>query len=204
MLFSDKVVHNIFCFTGFSDSLSSKFRETFTSSDVNSSSLHGATIPKYDSSGYEARNSSNHTPVHSLSTESSSRRSRPSFLDSLNVTRPSLGSPLQDSSMSNHLESSSNDIAGSSYFHKPSAETKTVPFSPNFPTAIVHSPLEHLTTPSVVNNDNLGALMISAKENGMEKRHDYYSHSQNEDFAALEQVISAGYGHDIAFLMPVI
>ncbi|KAL2947468.1 hypothetical protein AAZX31_20G071300 [Glycine max] len=147
---------------GFSDSFSSKFRETITSSDNNLPSLHGATMLKYDSTGYEARNSSNHTPIHSLPTESSSQRSRPSFLDSLNVTRPSLGSPFhqseQDSSMSNHLESSSNGISGSTYFHKPSEETKS-------------------------------ALMTSTRENGMEKQHDYYSSSQNEDFSALEQHI---------------
>ncbi|KAG4394685.1 hypothetical protein AAZX31_20G071300 [Glycine max] len=154
---------------GFSDSFSSKFRETITSSDNNLPSLHGATMLKYDSTGYEARNSSNHTPIHSLPTESSSQRSRPSFLDSLNVTRPSLGSPFhqseQDSSMSNHLESSSNGISGSTYFHKPSEETK------------------------IVDNDNQGALMTSTRENGMEKQHDYYSSSQNEDFSALEQHI---------------
>lgn len=178
---------------GFNDSFSSKFRETVTSSDNNPPSRHGATMPKYDSTGYEARNSSNHTPIHSMSTESSSRRSRPSFLDSLNVTRPSSGSPFhqseQDSSMSNHFESSNNDISESAFFRKPSEETKTVPLFPKFTTATVHSPLEHLTTPSVVDNDNQGAPMISAKENGMEKKHDYYSASQNEDFAALEQHI---------------
>ncbi|XP_040862137.1 protein BLISTER [Glycine max] len=193
---------------GFSDSFSSKFRETVTSSDNNLPSLHGATMPKYDSTGYEARNSSNHTPIHSLPTESSSRRSRPSFLDSLNVTRPSLGSPFhqseQDSLMSNYLESSSNDISGSAYFHKPSEETKIMPLFSNFTTANVHSSLEPLTTPSVVDNDNQGALITSTRESGMEKKHDYYSSSQNEDFTALEQVISASYGHDITFLMPVI
>ncbi|KAL5194266.1 Protein BLISTER [Glycine soja] len=178
---------------GFSDSFSSKFRETITSSDNNLPSLHGATMPKYDSTGYEARNSSNHTPIHSLPTESSSQRSRPSFLDSLNVTRPSLGSPFhqseQDSSMSNHLESSSNGISGSTYFHKPSEETKSMPLFSNFTTANVHSSLEQLTTPSVIDNDNQGALMTSTRENGMEKQHDYYSSSQNEDFSALEQHI---------------
>uniref|UniRef100_A0A0R0HSG0 Uncharacterized protein n=1 Tax=Glycine max TaxID=3847 RepID=A0A0R0HSG0_SOYBN len=176
---------------GFSDSFSSKFRETVTSSDNNLPSLHGATMPKYDSTGYEARNSSNHTPIHSLPTESSSRRSRPSFLDSLNVTRPSLGSPFhqseQDSLMSNYLESSSNDISGSAYFHKPSEETKIMPLFSNFTTANVHSSLEPLTTPSVVDNDNQGALITSTRESGMEKKHDYYSSSQNEDFTALEQ-----------------
>ena len=73
MLFADGVVHNICCIAGFSDSFSSKFRETVTSSDNNLPSLHGATMLKYDSTGYEARNSSNHTPIHSLPTESSSQ-----------------------------------------------------------------------------------------------------------------------------------
>lgn len=161
-------------------------------------SLHGATIPRFDSKGYEASNTSNHTPVHSLSAESSSRRSRPSFLDSLNVTRPSLGSPFrqpeQDSSMSNHLESSSNDILGFTYSNKPSEDTQTVAPLSNFTTTNFHSPFEHMTSPSVFNNNSQDMLMISAKENGMEKKHDYYSPSKNEDFAALEQVLSASYG----------
>ncbi|KAK7344546.1 hypothetical protein VNO77_14277 [Canavalia gladiata] len=178
---------------GFSDSFSSKFKETITSSDNEMLSLHGATIPKYDSTVYEARSSSNHIPIHSLPVESGSRRSRPSFLDSLNVTRPSSGSPFrqpeQDYSMSNHLEPSSNDIAGSTYFHKSSEVTRTVPLFSNVTTVNVHSPLEQLTTPLVVKDNNQDSRMISAKENGMEKKHDYYSPSQNEDFAALEQHI---------------
>ncbi|KAK7355338.1 hypothetical protein VNO80_14593 [Phaseolus coccineus] len=175
---------------GFSKSYSSKFRETVTSSDSNLPSLQGATMPKFDSTGFEARSSSYSTPILSLPVESSSRRSRPSFLDSLNVTKTSLGSPFhqseQSSSMSNHLESSSNDIPGSTYFPKPSEETKSVSLFPNFKTENVHSPLEHLA-PSVVDKDNHGAL-LSAKENGMEKNA-YYSSSKNEDFAALEQYI---------------
>ncbi|XP_022640463.1 protein BLISTER isoform X3 [Vigna radiata var. radiata] len=157
---------------GFSDSFSSKF----SSSDNNLPSLHGANTPKFHSTGLEARSSSYNRPILPLPVESSSRRSRPSFLDSLNVTKTSLGSPFhqseQSSSMSNHLESSSNDIPGSTYFPKPPEN--------------VHIPLEHLA-PSVVDNDNHGTL-LSAKENGMEKNA-YYSSSKNEDFAALEQYI---------------
>lgn len=187
MLFADVVLHNICFISGFSDSFSSKF----SSSDNNLPSLHGANTPKFHSTGLEARSSSYNRPILPLPVESSSRRSRPSFLDSLNVTKTSLGSPFhqseQSSSMSNHLESSSNDIPGSTYFPKPPEN--------------VHIPLEHLA-PSVVDNDNHGTL-LSAKENGMEKNA-YYSSSKNEDFAALEQVISASYGHDITFLGPVI
>ncbi|CAJ1967900.1 unnamed protein product [Sphenostylis stenocarpa] len=177
---------------GFSDSFSSKFKETVVTFDNKLPSLHGATIPKYDSTGFEQRSSSYNTLIHSFPTESSSRRSRPSFLDSLNVTRTSLGSPFhqseQSSSMSNHLESSSNDMSGSTNFHKPFEENKSVPLFPNFTTENVHRPLERLTTPSVIDDDNQGALE-SAKENGMEKKNSYYSPpSKNEDFAALEQI----------------
>ncbi|XP_027934071.1 protein BLISTER isoform X3 [Vigna unguiculata] len=171
---------------GFSESFSSKF----SSSDNNLPSLHGATMPKFHSTGFEARSSSYNTQILPLPVESSSRRSRPSFLDSLNVSRTSLGSPFlqseESSSVSNHLESSSNDIPGSTYFPKPLEESKSVPLFPNFKTENVHSSLEHLA-PSVVDNDNLGTL-LSAKENGMEKNA-YYSSSKNEDFAALEQYI---------------
>ncbi|XP_019413580.1 PREDICTED: uncharacterized protein LOC109325589 isoform X1 [Lupinus angustifolius] len=176
---------------GFSDFLSSKFRETITSSGSDLPNLPGATIPRFDSKDYEASNSFNHTPVNSLATESSSRRSRPSFLDSLNVSRPSLESsyrkPEQDSFMFSHSESSNKDISGSTHFHKPSEETKTVaPFS-NFTAANFHSPLEHNAGP--FNNNSQNMLMTSAKENSMGKKDDYYSPSKNEDFAALEQHI---------------
>ncbi|CAL0328411.1 unnamed protein product [Lupinus luteus] len=178
---------------GFSDSLSSKFRETITSSGSDLPNLPRATIPRFESKDYEASNSFNHTPINSVATESSSRRSRPSFLDSLNVSRPSLESsfrqPEQDSFMFSHSESSNKDISGSTHFHKPSEETKTVaPFS-NFTAANFHSPLEHNAGPSVFNNNSQNMLMTSAKENGMDKKNDYYSPSKNEDFAALEQHI---------------
>ncbi|KEH41185.1 hypothetical protein MtrunA17_Chr1g0169181 [Medicago truncatula] len=164
---------------GFSDSISSMFRETIRS-DSDLPSLHGATIPKYDSIGYEVRNSSNHSPINSASTESSSRKLRPSFLDSLNVARPSMGSPFyqpeQDASKFSHLESSSNDTSGSTYFHKPSEDTKSGGLFSNLTSAPVFS-------------NNQDTPMISAKENGMEKKHDFYSSSQNEDFSTLEQHI---------------
>ncbi|XP_004497763.2 protein BLISTER [Cicer arietinum] len=162
------------------DSISSMFRETIRSDSDLPSNLHGATIPKYDPTGYETRNSSNHTPINSVSMESTSRKLRPSFLDSLNVTRPSTGSPFhqpgEDASKSIHLESSNNGTSGFTFFHKPPEESKTVGL------------LSNLTTAPVFNNSQ-NTLMTSAKENGMEKKHDYYSSSQNEDFSALEQHI---------------
>ncbi|KAL1368068.1 hypothetical protein HN51_022171 [Arachis hypogaea] len=165
---------------GFGDSFSSKFPETHTNIDKNLSSLHES-MPKFDSTSYVGSNSFNHTPIHSVSVESSSRRTRPSFLDSLNVNRNSLGSPFrqpeQDSSLFNDLESTSNNVSGSTYLGKPPEETKTVAPLPNFTTA-------------GFDNSSQNALMISDSENGMEKKHDYYAPpSKNEDFAALEQHI---------------
>jgi hypothetical protein len=130
-----------------------------------------------------------------VSTESSARKSRPSFLDSINVTKPSMGSPFhqpeKDASKFSHLESSGNDTSGSTYFHKPAEETKTVGLFSN------------LTTAPVFNNSH-DTLMIHAKENGMEEKHDYYSSSQNEDFSTLEQVVSTSYGQSISFLTPIL
>lgn len=167
------------------------FRETIRSDSDLPSNLHGATIPKYDPTGYETRNSSNHTPINSVSMESTSRKLRPSFLDSLNVTRPSTGSPFhqpgEDASKSIHLESSNNGTSGFTFFHKPPEESKTVGL------------LSNLTTAPVFNNSQ-NTLMTSAKENGMEKKHDYYSSSQNEDFSALEQVVFTSYGQRHLFL----
>ncbi|MED6106821.1 hypothetical protein PIB30_008209 [Stylosanthes scabra] len=164
---------------GFGDSFGSKFPETHTNINKNLFTLHES-APKLDSTSYDGSNSFNHSPIHSVSVESSSRRTRPSFLDSLNVNRHSLGSPFrqpeQDSSLSNHLESTSNNISGSTYLRMPPEETKTVAPLPNFTTA-------------GFDNSNQDALRIRASENGMEKKHDYYAPSKNEDFAALEQHI---------------
>jgi hypothetical protein len=38
----------------------------------------------------------------------------------------------------------------------------------------------------------------------MEKKHDYYSSSQNEDFSTLEQVVSTSYGQSISFFTPIV
>ncbi|KAI4338113.1 hypothetical protein L6164_016465 [Bauhinia variegata] len=132
-------------------------------------------------------------PFNGGSTESNSRRSRPSFLDSLNVPRPSSGSPFQqiqhdnNSSLSNHLESNSFDISGSTHLQKPSVDTKPISPSSNFTTPNVHSALGHSTN-SVSNSNSQEMLKIIANEN-MEKNHGFYSSTQNEDFSALEQHI---------------
>lgn len=166
--------HVICCTAGFGDSLSSNSGKTITSSD--------SSFP-------------NHIPVYSVPLESSSRRSRPSFLDSLNVARPSSGAPnLQpekDSSISSHLESSIIGTSGSTYFHNPSVETKTMPpFSNSAPTS-VQSQFDHSTSSSISISNNQDILSKSAEQNSGEKKLDFYAPTKNEDFAALEQVLCA-------------
>ncbi|KAI4338115.1 hypothetical protein L6164_016465 [Bauhinia variegata] len=178
---------------GSSDSFSPAMRKTITSSDNELPNLLGATMQKFDSLSSDARHSPNHVPIYAGSTESNSRRSRPSFLDSLNVPRPSSGSPFQqiqhdnNSSLSNHLESNSFDISGSTHLQKPSVDTKPISPSSNFTTPNVHSALGHSTN-SVSNSNSQEMLKIIANEN-MEKNHGFYSSTQNEDFSALEQHI---------------
>lgn len=175
---------------GISDSLSSDLGKTFTSFDSGFPSLHGTALEKYDATGSDATDSPNHLLSYPASSESSSRRSRPSFLDSLNVVRPSSGAPFLQpekySSASNHLESSIMGTSGSKYFHNSSVETKNMaPFSNSTSTSL-QSQFDHSSNSTSYGQD---ILSESAKENSKEKKHDLYAPTQNEDFAALEQVL---------------
>ncbi|MBA0857767.1 hypothetical protein Goshw_016959, partial [Gossypium schwendimanii] len=144
---------------------------------------------------FDARGSPSHMPVHSVTDDTISRRSRPSFLDSLNVSKASSGSLFQHDKTTNNAfafhssQFNSFDTKGSSLFEKPSTEIETMgTFSklgfPEFPGA-----REYPGQYSVpVYNDDLLSLNV-ANENVSEKNHEFYSTKQNEDFAALEQHI---------------
>ncbi|KAA3454749.1 nuclear distribution nude [Gossypium australe] len=142
---------------------------------------------------FDARGSLSHMPVHSVTDDTISRRSRPSFLDSLNVSKASSGSLFQHDKTTNNAFAShssqfnSFDTKGSSLFEKPSTEIETMgTFSklgfPEFPGAREY-PGQYLVP---VYNDDLLSLNV-ANENVSEKNHEFYSTKQNEDFAALEQ-----------------
>ncbi|KAK8560798.1 hypothetical protein V6N13_026233 [Hibiscus sabdariffa] len=169
----------------------------FNTSSSDFPSVHGP--PKQTSGSsefsFDARGFSSHMPVHSVSDDSISRRSRPSFIDSLNVSKASSGSLFQhDEPTKNPFASHSsqfNDVddIGSSPFKKPSTEIKTTetfskPGFPEFPSEREHS--GQFSVP--VNNGALLTLNV-ANENISEKNHEFYSSKQNEDFAALEQYI---------------
>ncbi|PPD72186.1 hypothetical protein GOBAR_DD30923 [Gossypium barbadense] len=142
---------------------------------------------------FDARGSSSHMPVHSVTDDTISRRSRPSFLDSLNVSKASSGSLFQHDKTTNNAFAShssqfnSFNTKGSSLFEKPSTEIETMgTFSklgfPEFPGA-----REYPGQYSVpVYNGDLLSLNV-ANENVSEKNHEFYSTKHNEDFAALEQ-----------------
>ncbi|KAK3187749.1 hypothetical protein Dsin_027310 [Dipteronia sinensis] len=179
-------------FPAFSDSEETKL----SSSTISFPSLYNGPVQTSKSSGFsfDVTDSSNHVPVHSATNEFTSRRSRPSFLDSLDIPRASSGSPFQrtepqkESFMSNISELNSVDVLGSSFAQKPSSETGTMgPFSksitPNAPIAF-----NDVGNFSVSVNNGHDLMRPGTNENSKEM-HGFYSTKQNEDFAALEQHI---------------
>ncbi|XVE84809.1 hypothetical protein DITRI_Ditri17bG0042500 [Diplodiscus trichospermus] len=134
----------------------------FSSSSTGFPSVHG---PPVQTSG-----SSEFSFIAPVTKDASSRKSRPSFLDSLNVSRASSGYHFEhDESIKGALASHSSDfnsINGTSEF--PSASEYPGRFS----------------APASNNGD-----LLRQNESILEKKHEFYSTKQNEDFAALEQHI---------------
>ncbi|TYJ45094.1 hypothetical protein E1A91_A02G031900v1 [Gossypium mustelinum] len=183
----------------FKEPMISDFGEgKFSSSSGGFPSLH---VPSIQTSGssefsFDARSSSSHTPLHSVANDTSSRRSRPSFLDSLNVSGASSGSLFQHNQPTKEVfapqssQFNTGNTMGSSPFERPSTEIGNVGtysklgFS-NFPSGNEYS--GQFSAPASSNGDL--SKVIVANENILEKKHDFYSTKQNEDFAALEQHI---------------
>ncbi|XVF65006.1 hypothetical protein PTKIN_Ptkin09bG0212000 [Pterospermum kingtungense] len=176
-------------------SISDLGERKFSSSSSGFPSVHGPPIQTAGSSefSFDARSSTGHIPMHSATNDASSRRSRPSFLDSISASRASSGSPFQhnqptkDAFPSHSSQFNSINAIGSSPFEKPSTESETMgtfskPRSPDFPSAS-----GHFSVPASNNGDVLWPNV--ANENILDKKHEFYSTKQNEDFAALEQHI---------------
>ncbi|KAK8585616.1 hypothetical protein V6N13_050591 [Hibiscus sabdariffa] len=170
----------------------------FSSSSSGFPNVH---VPSIQTSGSselstDARSSSSYMPLHSVTSDTSSRRSRPSFLDSLSVSGASSGShfqlnqPTKDASSSHSSQFNSSNAMGSSPFEKPSTKIGNVgTYSklgfPDFPSATEDS--GQFSAPAS-NNGDLLKLNV-AKDNILDKKNEFYSTKQNEDFAALEQHI---------------
>ncbi|KAI8002931.1 Protein BLISTER [Camellia lanceoleosa] len=133
---------------------------------------------------FDGRSSSSHVPLYPSVAEISTRRSRPSFLDSINMPKV----PLTEPGRVESSKFSDRDAVASSAFETSFTETETIhPFSmlrdPNVASAFEHS---MTSTVSARNGDDMYGHTFN--EN-MDRRHDSYSRKQDEDFAALEQHI---------------
>jgi hypothetical protein len=153
--------------------------------------VHDTALQTSESTGFksDAKISSNHVPQYSVTSESNNRRSRPSFLDSLNVSRSSSQSSFRRSEpeksfIINTSKSNGIDALGSSAFQKLPVETETARnFSELMPSSMPSS-FDHATPFSVSSTNGV----TNANENSMERNHEFYLPKQNEDFSGLEQV----------------
>ncbi|KAJ0092735.1 hypothetical protein Patl1_25803 [Pistacia atlantica] len=158
---------------------------------------HSVPFRTSESSSFSSdiRSFSNHVPMYSGANEFTSTRSRPSFLDSLNVSRSSSGAPFQRSEpekqsfMSNSSPLNNSDVLGSSVVQKLSMETETIgPFSKSI-VPNVSGAFDYLSNSSVSASNGADMLRVHNNESNMAMRDGFYSSKQNEDFAALEQHI---------------
>lgn len=180
--FADDIGQNMHRRADYSEPTSSKIVEdNLYISASGMSSVHNAAAQTSDSTGFGSyfKSSYNPVPLYSTPSETNSRRSRPSFLDSVIGPRASSDTPSkrdepEESFKSNSLKPNSMDIVAPP-FHSPLMDAQnTTPFSNHDYSSISHS--FQSTNTAVVNG------------NSMENKHEFYSPKQNEDFAALEQV----------------
>ncbi|KAJ6988758.1 hypothetical protein NC653_021627 [Populus alba x Populus x berolinensis] len=157
-----------------------------------SSTLANAALQTSESTGFksDAKISSNHVPQYSVTSESNNRRSRPSFLDSLNMSRSSSQSSFRHSEpeksfIINTSKSNGIDALGSSAFQKLPVETETARNFSELTTSSMPSSFDHATPFSVSSTNGV----TNANKNSMERNHEFYLPKQNEDFSALEQHI---------------
>ncbi|XP_073267058.1 protein BLISTER isoform X2 [Populus alba] len=155
-----------------------------------SSTLANAALQTSESTGFksDAKISSNHVPQYSVTSESNNRRSRPSFLDSLNMSRSSSQSSFRHSEpeksfIINTSKSNGIDALGSSAFQKLPVETETARNFSELMTSSMPSSFDHATPFSVSSTNGV------TNANSMERNHEFYLPKQNEDFSALEQHI---------------
>ncbi|KAM3708430.1 hypothetical protein ACJW31_02G095900 [Castanea mollissima] len=178
------------------DSMISDYGERKLSSSAGSlPSVNNSAVQAWEGTGLssDSRSSSNHVPLYSVTPETTSRRSRPSFLDSLNVPRASSGTLFQrtepqESFMSSSLITNSTDVLGSSPFQKPLVETETLGPHPMLKTSNGPS-VEHSMNFSDYSSNGGDLLRPNTNENRIDRKQEFYSAKQNEDFAALEQHI---------------
>ncbi|GAB4859058.1 hypothetical protein Ancab_010523 [Ancistrocladus abbreviatus] len=130
---------------------------------------------------FDVSGSSGHAPQQLAATETHPGRSRPSFLDSLNIPRvPSASGFTQHvPSKYDSPEVTGMEVAATSGSQKPFPETAAV------------EPPSRLETPNVPNSFSGNAFWgKNIYENTIERKLELHSQKQNEDFSALEQPAS--------------
>ncbi|CAI0436653.1 unnamed protein product [Linum tenue] len=139
------------------------------------------------------KDSSNHASLHGGQYETNSRRSRPSFLDSINVARPTLASPFSqtkpyESFMPVTSNSNGTDVQEPSTLTKPFLDTEMGPFSKS-KSSSAPDVYEHSWKSSVSSSNGFDVPRSNINDNNIEGTHEFYAPQQNEDFSALEQHI---------------
>lgn len=156
------------------------------------------TQPQYSSTSYSSNysKSSDHTTLYPQKSEAQPRRSRPSFLDSLNVPKGS-SLVLPD----NYVESRESISGNEAKICTDSRGESAIgtPYTDNLAASV-----------TAVSN---GKHFPDAGEHSVEKKPEFYQLKQDEDFAALEQVLklskycsfSCGhFGHELLNLKSVL
>ncbi|KAL6970635.1 hypothetical protein U1Q18_030329 [Sarracenia purpurea var. burkii] len=127
--------------------------------------------------------SSNHVPLYPVVSEPDTRRSRPSFLDSINMSRVPVTEPESIELFSSKVHDV--DVVTSSASQK--TETN-LPFSKSMASNVT-STFEHSMTSSDSTGNGGDMYRRAVNENSMEWKHDSNLQKQYEDFSALEQHI---------------
>ncbi|KAH0993662.1 hypothetical protein GBA52_005145 [Prunus armeniaca] len=175
-----------------SDPITFRFGEgKLTSSASGFHNLQSTAVQTSESMGFgsDARSSS----LYSVTPETNSRRSRSSFLDSINVSKASSGTVFQhgepeESLLSNSYKSNGMSFLGSSPFRKPSMDDDTVRSFSKFETGAPHA-FENSVKSLFPPNAGMDQQRPIIEGNSVERKHEFYSPNQNEDFSALEQHI---------------
>ncbi|KAM7261320.1 hypothetical protein ACFE04_008687 [Oxalis oulophora] len=126
---------------------------------------------------FDSGSFSSQTSLYSATNEST-RRSRPSFLDSINL-------PKAEPEIVNDSQNNNTNDLGSSAFPKLSTETESSGTFSKFTTRS----FDNFGKSSVFASDGGNLLKSSTNNNSLETKNDFYMAKQNEEFAALEQHI---------------
>lgn len=163
---------------------------TYSMTSVNSEKQDRSSLshkPTSENFSLDSKGSFNHVQQYTATIETNgSRRSRPSFLDSLNVPRVSSSSPFSNTEpeKAESFMSYSSKVQSKTLFPETEEVESFSKLSPSKKSASASSIASSLPA-----NNGGGFLRQGIHENSIEKNQDFYLPKQDDDFAALEQHI---------------